>query len=227
MRAISTYLRRLRLAVTLLCVTPVIGFAQDYRPDILELSPGEGLSVPWDKALDLSGGGTVEFWVVPTFEGVPNYDPVILSSAGPNGAPYLIAMLRDKDGIAVVAGEEEGVIPYEFTDGKLHHVAVNSYADGIIVYIGGSAAASFDFTVPEIPSSGLFIGSGDGEAAAFTGAIAGLRFWRTPIVEEYLLEFQLKPALSEEENHPDIEFLSAVSDFANEQILIVEEISQE
>ena len=151
MRAISTYLRRLRLAVTLLCVTPVIGFAQDYRPDILELSPGEGLSVPWDKALDLSGGGTVEFWVVPTFEGVPNYDPVILSSAGPNGAPYLIAMLRDKDGIAVVAGEEEGVIPYEFTDGKLHHVAVNSYADGIIVYIGGSAAASFDFTVPEIP----------------------------------------------------------------------------
>ena len=90
--------------------------------------------------LVLADGGTIEFWVVPDWTSDPGYDPVIICNAGPEGASYLVAMLRDRDGIAIAAGEEEDVVTFDFSDGQLHHVAVVQYDDGTAVFVDGEVA---------------------------------------------------------------------------------------
>jgi len=55
--------------------------------------------------------------------------------------------------------------------------------------------------------------------------VAQLRFWGTPVDPDYLGAFKLKPAVSGEEDHPDIDFLRAQSKFEEEAMLIIEDVS--
>ena len=199
--------------------------AQDYAPDVLEMPEGDGYVFDWDPAYNMVGGGTIEFWTMPFFEEEPGFEPFILSSAGETGASYAVAMTEARDGLVLLAGDQEGVIGYDFTDGRPHHVAINVYEDGTLVFVNGEARAEFDFIPPERPASALFVGTANGKEAGYQGMIAQLRFWGTPVDPDYLEEFKLKPTLSPFGDHPDIQFLRAESNFAEESMLIVEEVT--
>ncbi|WP_415402873.1 LamG-like jellyroll fold domain-containing protein [Tateyamaria sp. SN3-11] len=211
------------LACTLALSSPAA--AQDYQPDVLEMPDGLGYFFDWDPAYDMAGGGTIEFWTMPFFEEAPGYEPFIVSSAGELGASYAVAMTEARDGLVLLAGDEEGVIGYDFTVGRPHHVAINIYEDGTVVYVNGEPRADFDFVVPALPATALFLGTANGEDAGYQGMIAQLRFWGTPVDPDYLDEFKLKPPLSPEGDHPDVEFLRAMSDFSAESIDIIEAVT--
>jgi hypothetical protein len=200
-------------------VSAVSTAAEPYTPDVAEFDGTNSLTFEPSPQLMLADGGTIEFWVVPDWTSDPGYDPVIICNAGPEGASYLIAMLRDRDGIALAAGEEEDVVTFDFTDGQLHHVAVVQYEDGTAVFVDGQVAGTSELRFQDLPSVGVWVGSIDGENNAFRGAIAGLRVWDVAVPQEDLVAFALQDIF--EGDHPDLEWLSAMSDFRNGELLLV------
>ncbi len=194
--------------------------AQAYEPDIMVFDGELSLDFPPSPRLALATGGTLEFWVAPDWTADPGYDPVIISSAGPEGPSYLVAMLRERDGIAFAAGEEEAVFLFDFTDGQLHHVAISQYADGIEVYIDGRQVGSEPIMALDLPVTGVWLGSIDGTNNTFRGVLAGLRLWQEVVPRETLVAFALKDIFENE--HPQLEALAAMSDFTTATLLLAE-----
>ncbi len=195
--------------------------ATDYTPDIYEFNGGNSLVFEATPELNLAEGGTIEFWVVPDWTEDPGDDPAIVSNAGLEGPLYLIAMLRDRDGLALVAGQEEDVVTFDFDDGELHHVAVSQLADGVAVFVDGQLAGISELMFADLPSLGLWVGSIDGIDNQFVGAIAGLRFWRTVVEQENLVRFALADIF--ESDHPDLDALVAMSNFDEAGLLVVDD----
>lgn len=208
----------LRTALLLMIAAPV--FAQSYTPDVIELDGGNALAFDPAPQLQLADGGTIEFWVAPDWTTDPGYDPVIICNAGPEGASYLIAMLRDRDGIAIAAGGEEDIATFDFSDGQLHHVAVSQLEDGTVVFVDGQVVGTSELRFLDLPSAGVWLGTIDGENNSFNGAIAGLRIWDGVVEQETLVEFARKDIFAGD--HPELPFLLAVSDFANRDLLLAD-----
>jgi len=210
--------RFIPLLLLSLCATTA--GAEQYTPDVAEFDGTTSLTFDPSPQLVLADGGTIEFWVVPDWTSDPGYDPVIICNAGPEGASYLVAMLRDRDGIAIAAGEEEDVVTFDFTDGQLHHVAVVQYEDGTAVFVDGEVAGTSDLRFQDLPSAGVWVGSIDGENNTFRGAIAGLRVWDVAVPQEDLVAYALEDIFAGD--HPDLAWLSAISDFRAGELLLVE-----
>ena len=196
--------------------------AANYSPDMFELDGGNTLVFEATPQLNLATGGTIEFWVAPDWVEDPGYDPTIVCNAGLEGPLYLIAMLRDKDGLALVAGEEEDVVTFNFDDGQLHHVAISQLADGVVVQVDGQVAGVSELMFADLPSLGLWVGSIDGVDNQFVGAVAGLRFWRTVVEQETLVRYALADVF--EDDHPDLELLVAMSNFDETSLLVVDDL---
>ena len=111
--------------------------AIDWQPDFLELNGSNGLTLIPDPEFSIADGGTIEFWVQPDWTEAPDYDPVILSATGQEGSAYLISILRDRDGVGIVSGDEELVWSFDFADGQVHHVAFNFYAEDVALIVDG------------------------------------------------------------------------------------------
>ncbi len=193
----------------------------EYSPDVLELDGTRALMFPAVEEMYLGGGGTIEFWVAPDWTEDPGYDPVVVSNAGVEGASYLVALLRDRDGIGLVSGESEHLVGFDFSDNNLHHVAM-VYLDGqLVIYIDGRLQSSTNFNMLDLPASGLWIGTADGKTAPFVGAIAELRIWGTPVAQESLVEFAAQDVRDGTSGHPNFDALRAVSDFTEADLLVL------
>lgn len=194
-----------------------------YIPDIVELDGQTTLEFPADERMILVGGSTIEFWVQPDWTEDPGYDPVVVSNTGAQGPSWLVAMLRDRDGIGVMVGEESDIAPFDFTDGEMHHVAVVDYGEIVQVLVDNVAVADLDLTFRDLPSSGFWIGSADGANGAFKGAIAGLRIWDIAVSPDDISRFAMVDIFDEATAvHPDLEWLVGVSDFANNDFVLQE-----
>lgn len=215
------------LSATLFCALPATPFASaeeadatPYSPDVAEFDGTNSLTFEPAPQLDLADGGTIEFWVVPDWTEDPGYDPVVICNAGPEGASYLIALLRDRDGVAIAAGDAEDVATFDFTDGRLHHVAISQFEDGTAIIVDGQIIGTSDLRFETRPSAGVWVASIDGENNQFQGAIAGMRIWDVVVAQETLVDFAMKDVFADE--HPDLPFLSAISDFSNDEILLAD-----
>ena len=207
------------LAAWLLAISG-LSAAAAYTPDVGEFDGNNSMSFDPAPQLQLAYGGTIEFWVVPDWAEDPGYDPVIICNAGPEGASYLIAMLRDRDGIVIAVGDQEDVVAFDFTDGRLHHVAISQYEEGTVVFIDGHIAGTSDLRFEVRPSAGVWVGSIDGQNNQFRGAVAGMRVWTVVVEQETLVEYAMKDVFSGQ--HPNLANLAAISDFNNEEFLLAE-----
>lgn len=192
--------------------------AGDYIPDIIELNGTNGLSFPPDPSLSLAGGATIEFWVTPDWQENPGYDPVIISNTGTEGPSYLVAMKGDKDAIIIVAGDKRMVAPFDFNDKQMHFVAIVDMIDVTSVMVDNVLVAQGEIPFVDLPSSGFWVGSADGEKFPFTGAVAGLRFWNIPLDPYDLIEFSMQDIESPAGEHPDKGALVAISRFNSNTI---------
>jgi len=194
--------------------------AQDYEPDVIELDGSNSLAFDSAPQLALADGGTLEFWVAPGWQSDPGYDPVIVSYAGPEGAAYLVAMLAQRDGLVIAAGESEDYFAFDFSDSNLHHVAISQLEDGLVVMVDGQTLGVSDLMFADLPAESLWVGTINGQDDAFVGAIGAVRIWNAVIDAEELVAFALMDVF--ENDHPDIDNLSAVSDFTTRQLLLVD-----
>ncbi|MEO0410471.1 MAG: LamG-like jellyroll fold domain-containing protein [Pseudomonadota bacterium] len=197
--------------------------AQQYQPDIIELNGNFPVFFDPDPALTIADGGTLEFWVQPDWTSTPDFEPVILSNTGPQGVSYLIAMLPDRQGIVLYSGDDDYVFMFDFSDGKMHHVALNVFEDGLNMLVDGENVGEYDASLADLPSGGLFVGSIDGEEDPFFGAMASLRIWNYVLDRSTVLNYAIRDVVLSD--HPELDSLSALSDFNSETLLILEEIN--
>ncbi|MEO0464630.1 MAG: LamG-like jellyroll fold domain-containing protein [Pseudomonadota bacterium] len=205
----------------LLFALPVLAQETQYVPDVLELDGQSTMVFPTDENLDLSGGSTIEFWVQPDWTEAPGFDPVILSYAGEEGASYLITVLRDRDGIGVMSGDTYEVVPFDFSGGQMHHVALISYPQKTDVLVGNDLVAVLPMSIQSLPADGLFIGTSDGENSPFTGALAAVRLWGVPLTQDTVIDWAMRDVLAPQgPEHPDLRFLIGHSDFTTGDFLL-------
>ncbi len=194
-----------------------------YTPDVLVLDGTETLQFPPDERLILEGGSTIEFWVQPDWTADPGYDPVVLSNAGPYGPLYLVALLRDRDGLGIMIGEKSAIAAFDFTDGKMHHVAIIDDGTSVAMLVDGSPVGIAEITSKASQSAGFWIGSSDGQNDPFIGAIAGLRLWDVAVGPSLLEEFATVDIIANrKKTHPDLNWLIGLSDFTNKDFVLLE-----
>lgn len=213
-------LRTIALALLAIISAPL---SAQYSPDVLELDGTETLQFPADERMVLTGGSTIEFWVQPDWTTDPGYDPVVLSNAGPEGPLYLVALLRDRDGLGIMIGEQSAIAAFDFTDGKMHHVAIIDDGTSIAMLVDGSPVGIAEMTSKRLPSAGFWIGSSDGQNDPFVGAIAGLRLWDIAVNPAQIKEFAIVDIIANRAKpHPDLGWLIGLSDFANKDFVLLE-----
>jgi len=223
-------LLKLAACVALIGAIPLASVAADdaaYTPDIAELAPGNEMAFPPDQDFYLENKGTIEFWLAADWKTAPDYDPVAISNVGSDGASYMIAVLRDRDGLGLLSGDLEETIPFDFSDGAFHHVAVTSGDGVVLAYIDGEVCGAYEMSLTDLPSSGFFIGSSDGTHDPFAGAIAGLRIWSAPLEVDDLVSYARKDIFAQGDEHPAIENLVALSVFDSRELLVVNSITEE
>lgn len=204
-------------AAALLLAAPQAATAQqgDFAPVMMAFDGTDALSYAPSSAIDTDGAGTLEMWVQAKWQGNPGYDPAILSYQGPSGPRLAVMLTGDAKALGVYAGQFYDKIPFDFSDGQLHHVALILLGDQTIIMIDGEVRDTLGFGMADLPASMLSIGSLGG-FSPFIGEIGQIRIWDEPLDPETLLDFAWRPLAADGSSaHPDIDALVAVSSFAN------------
>ncbi len=102
----------------------------------------------------------------------------------------------------------------------MHHVAITQFDDGISVFVDGQVVGESDAKLLDLPSAGVWVGSIDGTNNQFKGAIAGLRYWDAALTPEEIVGFALTDVF--DGDHPNLDNLSAISNFNNGELMLVQ-----
>ena len=188
---------------------------QPYRPVVAQFSGQSSLSYPPTLALEINDSGTIEFWVAAQWQADPGYDPAILAYSGASGPRFAVHIGADRKSLGVFAGAYYAAVPYDFSDGALHYVALVTIADTIEVHIDGALQAVLGFGFASVPVSAFTVGS-IGGYSPFIGQIGQIRIWNLPLDDDVLAAYELQAVVNNGASpHPQIEALVAMSAFAN------------
>jgi hypothetical protein len=202
-------------SVALAASGPAMAEEPEFSPVTANFTGRSALVLAPANALNLDLSATIEFWVAPSWQGKLPYDAAILANGGARGNRYAVYMTGDGKALAVQSGDHYDGVPFDFTDGALHHVGMIIINETTSVYIDGVYKATLGFGITDVPSEFFSIGSNN-EVAPFVGEIGQVRIWEEPLDPDVLAAFSLKPIEAEGPGaHPDIDALVGVSAFAN------------
>lgn len=206
-------------ACAVLALTSGPARAHSFDADFGEFDGESCMVFPPSDPLILLGGASLEFWVQPDWLSPREDNPVIISNSGPVGALYEIAIAPLRDGLVIHAGAKEEIVGFDFTDGTMHHVAVISFEDSMIISIDGIPRLESLMSFANLPSGAFSIGCAPDGKRRFLGAIGNLRVWDTTLAPEDILNFA-QTDVDGETPHPELEDLVGRSDFASNTFLI-------
>ncbi len=192
--------------------------ANPYAPDIREFSENSTLEFAGHPAFSLGNQSTLELWVAADWTQDPGYDPVVVLHAHGEQLLYALSVLGDRSGLSLQSGEQVDELPVSLTDGRLHHVALVSLANGVVLMVDGSVIGQFNVQLPGTTGTTLRLGGASDSEAPFSGALGGLRVWRIAVQRESLVLYALAHVFDDDQPHPDLEELAAYSDLHNTTI---------
>lgn len=195
---------------------PAIVRTADFAPVMETFSGKSARSYGPSPALDINGYGTIEFWVAAKWTQNPGYDPAIMAYYGPKGARFAIYITGDAKALGVQAGPHYEKVAFDFSDGELHHVALTTIGETVIVMIDGEVQPeALKFGFGDFAPKAFSIGAA-GNVSPFIGQIGQIRIWDEPIDPDVLVAFSWKALGAEDPDaHPDIDALVGVSAFGN------------
>ncbi len=208
------------VAVAISAASAPVSAQAPYATDIAEFDGSNAFAFPASASFEFVQGGTIEFWAAADWRSDPGYDPVAISNTGPDGPSYLVAINGDRSGLVVQSGINTQVAPFDFSDGKLHHVAIVDTGEEIFVMIDATVTGVFDQSFSNNRSTGFWVGTANGTDAPYIGAIGGLRLWRVALDPLSLAEYARRDINDRDSPHPDLEFLMAESSFQDGTIFV-------
>jgi len=195
--------------VAVLLAWPLLGSAQDpgasepesdeaaeFEP--LLLDGGTSLDVDSDPDLELGSSGTLEFWMAAVWDEDDDvtHFPCVVGRRKPyegdeaagfaEATQYSIHLTPDRQSIGLFNGDKWASVAFDFSDGKLHHVAFLTRDASTQVVIDGVERGSIDVGYGSARDLPLHIGSSDGGSEFFIGALPSLRIWRGALSLEQL-----------------------------------------
>lgn len=215
MKRLSQFL--LLPAALMLAAAPQAGAAQEpqFAPVMAEFSGQGALLLPSMPALDIAGAGTIELWMAAKWQQDPGYDPALIAHVGPRGPRFAAVVTGDRQALGVYAGANYAEVPFDFSDGGLHYIALINMGDTISVMIDGELQGVLDYGIASLPANSFSIGA-MGRFSPFIGAIGQVRIWDEPLDPDMLVQYSWREiAESGPDAHPDIAALVGVSAFAN------------
>ena len=169
------------------------GLAQQAPPvDPLVLDGATVLSIPGSPRLDFDEG-TIEFWVSALWDEDPGYFPCIVSSRAWVGEGDAAAAAATRFSVHITAARDElglfngvawGAVPFDFSDEAYHHVALVTQGGRTEVLIDGESRGVMELGYGSAKGLPLRIGTSDGAAEPFIGALWSLRLWKRPLDPE-------------------------------------------
>lgn len=216
-RSRISWLVRLFLPLMLL-LSSAVTIAEGYRPPAAKLDGNLSASFPDDVSLNFKRFGTVEFWVAAKWDNL-DYDPAIVSYLGNLGPRFAILMPADKKGIGMMVDQKWEVAPFDFSDGKMHHVAFIMIDSRTSVFVDDELVSIMPVGIADLPAHSLSIGSFNGRDAGFVGVLAGLRIWDSAVDPDDIAAYKLVDLASQKgAEHPSLDTLVGTSDFANGKV---------
>jgi Concanavalin A-like lectin/glucanases superfamily len=211
-------LKPILLAASLMgIIIPPSAMAQEpqFAPVMAEFDGKGALLLPPMPALDINGAGTIELWMAAKWAQDPGYDPALLAYVGPSGPRFALVVTADRQALGVYAGKNYAVVPFDFSDGAQHFVALTTLGDTIYVMIDGEVQGALDFGFADLPANSFSIGA-MGKFSPFIGDIGQVRIWDEPIDIDTLTAFSWREMTADGPSaHPDLDALVGVSAFAN------------
>ena len=160
----------------------ILEFGRDTPPKVMALAN------PFDSAF----GQTVDVWVSAEWDddAVFEEEPLVYALRGPQGLRQSVHVTAERDGLAYFDGDygnfEYTRVPFDFSDGKLHHVAVTTYEDETVFVVDGEVAAVVPRGLSPVAAAEVLIGGSDEDGGAFVGRIGGLRIWNSVLLPDDL-----------------------------------------
>lgn len=204
-------------AAALIMTAPSLAVAQeaDFYPPMAAFDGKDALLLAPSPALDINGFGTIEFWVKVGWDQDPGYDPAIMAYTGPKGARFGFFISRDAQSLGVQAGPYYETVDFDFSDRKLHHVAISTIGDTTSVMIDGELQDILGYSFANVPGTAFSIGSA-GRFSPFIGEVGQVRIWDEVIDPDVLVDFSWREMSDSGPNrHPDLDALVGISAFAN------------
>ena len=193
-----------------------------YAPDIAEFDGASTYGFSADPAFAIDADYSIEFWVAAGWSDAIGYDPVILTNGTEDRVEYVVALLEDRQGLIVLIGDDEFLVAHDFTNGKLHHVALIWQSEALAIVINGEVLDTFDLPSETIGANAVWIGSFLGNELPFIGSIGQIRFWRAALDLETLKAAALVDVTSFDVDHPELSNLVAMSAFTEDALLLIE-----
>lgn len=195
---------------------------EEYSPDIAVFDGETTFGFTANRAFQPDEDFTIELWTATGWTVEPDHEPVILSSGDLEGPEFVLAIFAEKDGLSLWIDGAEFIAAHDFSNNKLHHIAMVWDGGELALVVNGDVLANFDTPPPDLQGAPLWIGSAGGEGFAYEGLIGQVRFWDAALDLESLRAFALADVSSSEDEHPYLDDLRAISAFDENTILIVE-----
>jgi concanavalin A-like lectin/glucanase superfamily protein len=211
-------------AVAILLATLAASANEQYTPDTLEFPSSAPLVFASNPVLNLPEGGAIEFWVVTDWTGNPGYHPVMLANGNATTPIYQVSITADQDAMIFQSGREFGLFPFDFSDGRTHHVILLDYEEQIVAFIDGKLVGAVAMSIKPGVGNEFFVGSAAGGKAPFMGAVAAVRIWDVPPAPEDAAEFALRDINDTNDPHPNLDNLVGLSDFRNRTFSVVDSL---
>ena len=139
---------------------------------------------------------------------------------------FSVHLSDDRRSIGLFDGTRYASVPFDFSDGGLHHVALVGAGGRTRVFVDRELRGEIPFTVGEPEDQALHVGSSDGQSELFAGAIASLRIWRAALTEAQVAAIAGVFGLPDEAEAP-LGALVAFTDFtgAEPQLWVATEVA--
>lgn len=193
-----------------------------YVPDTMQFDTSNALRFVSNPLLGLADGGTIEFWVSAGWADAPGYAPVILSNHGEFGGVYEISITGNWQALQIQTGDKLGKVDFDFSDRRMHHVAIIDYGEEMAVFIDGKLVGGVTMSFADLPTTDFWIGASSNNQRGFIGAVAALRIWNIALTPEDVAAYALTDVESKDAPHPDLHALIGLSDFKNANFSVPE-----
>jgi hypothetical protein len=234
-------MHRTLLPVLLLALLLALPGAAQEEEEVTEITPLilDGLTtleVEASPGLELGDASTIEFLIATAWDeedAVAEY-PAVLGRREPYegdeaggfaaATQYSVHITPDRQAIGLFDGERFASVPFDFSDGKLHHVALVTKAGRTAIYVDREVQGTLELGLGEASDLSLHVGSSDGGSELFMGVIPSVRLWRNALTAEQV------GAIADVLGAPDdadvdLDGLAAYADFTGEEpeIVVLEE----
>ncbi|MEN8160342.1 MAG: LamG domain-containing protein, partial [Myxococcota bacterium] len=224
-----------------LLVLATSAYAQDEEATTftpLVLDGQTSIEVEPSPALALGEASTIEFWIATAWEdedGVESFPAVLgrrepYEGSEPEGfaaaTQYSVHLTPDRQAIGLFDGTRFASVPFDFSDGRLHHVALVTEGDRTTIYVDREARGTVEVGLGEPSELPLHVGSSDGGSELFMGVLPSVRLWRSALTAEQVGAIAEVLGAPEDEGAP-LDDLVAYSDFTGEapEIVVLEDVA--